>query len=319
MRIHVCVDRQRLDVVDVERGILATYPVSTAANGPGELYGSERTPRGLHVVRAKIGEGCAINTVFVRRRPTGEIWTPALAAAQPDRDWMLTRLLWLSGRESGFNRGGDVDSLRRKIYIHGSGDEASLGKPGSHGCIRMRNADVVALFGRVRPGTEVEIIEASGQPFRVRVGRWVDDEDTLREIRHEVFVREQSVPEELEWDDRDSACRHVLAEDMQGTAIGCGRLLADGFIGRVAVLRPWRERGVGSAMLSKLIDMACYAGFDRVVLNARTDTQAFYARHGFIAVGSEFMDAGIRHQCMERALARPATVRNADRTETRVT
>ncbi len=319
MRINVCLDRQRLDLVDAARGIVATYPVSTARNGPGELYGSEQTPRGLHVVRAKIGEGCALNTVFVRRRPTGEICTRALEAAHPDRDWMLTRLLWLSGRESGFNRGRNVDSLRRKIYIHGTGDDASVGMPGSHGCIRMRNADVIAFFGRVQPGTEVEIVEASGQPFRVRVARWLGEEDALRRIRREVFVREQSVPDELEWDGRDAACRHVLAEDAQGAAIGCGRLLADGFIGRVAVLGPWRGRGVGSAMLSKLIDMARYAGFERVALNARTDTQAFYGQHGFAPVGGEFMDAGIRHQCMERALARLTAVSNVDQAETGAT
>ena len=109
------------------------------------------------MIRACIGAGQAVNTVFVRRRPTGEIWSPALAAQFPDRDWILTRILWLSGREPGFNRMGQVDSMRRFIYIHGSPDTAAMGKPGSIGCVRMRNTDIVALFDRVTAGTAVAI------------------------------------------------------------------------------------------------------------------------------------------------------------------
>ena len=134
-----------------------TYSVSTAKNGPGEKNGSFCTPRGSHIVRAKIGAGQPVNTVFVRRRPTGETWTPELHAKHPGRDWMLTRLLWLSGCEPGFNRLGEVDTMRRYIYIHGSPDTAEMGKPGSIGCIRMRNRDIVELFERVAPYTPVEI------------------------------------------------------------------------------------------------------------------------------------------------------------------
>jgi len=134
-----------------------TYSVSTARNGPGEKNGSFCTPRGAHIVRAKIGAGQPVNTVFVRRRPTGEIWSPGLHAKYPGRDWMLTRLLWLSGCEPGFNRLGDVDTMRRYIYIHGAPDSAEMGKPGSIGCIRMRNRDIVELFERVPPYTPVEI------------------------------------------------------------------------------------------------------------------------------------------------------------------
>jgi lipoprotein-anchoring transpeptidase ErfK/SrfK len=148
-------------VIDIKKQELVfegkTYSISTAKNGPGEKNGSFCTPRGSHIVRAKIGAGQPVNTVFVRRRPTGEIWTPELHAAQPDRDWMLTRLLWLSGCEPGFNRLGDVDTMRRYIYIHGSPDTAEMGKPGSIGCIRMRNRDIVELFERVPPYTPVEI------------------------------------------------------------------------------------------------------------------------------------------------------------------
>jgi lipoprotein-anchoring transpeptidase ErfK/SrfK len=139
--------------------LLARHPVSTAANGPGERRGSGCTPRGRHRVRLKIGAGCPANAVFVGRRPTGELYSPELAAAEPGRDWILARILWLTGAESGRNRGGEVDTLRRYIYIHGCPDGAPIGVPCSHGCIRMRNADLLALFERVRNGTAVDIVE----------------------------------------------------------------------------------------------------------------------------------------------------------------
>ena len=136
-----------------------TYSVSTAKNGPGEKNGSFCTPRGSHIVRAKIGAGQPVNNVFVRRRPTGEIWSPELHARYPGRDWMLTRLLWLSGCEPGRNRLRDVDTMRRYIYLHGSPDTAEMGKPGSIGCVRMRNRDILELFDLVPPYTPVEIGE----------------------------------------------------------------------------------------------------------------------------------------------------------------
>jgi L,D-transpeptidase YbiS len=134
-----------------------TYSVSTAKKGVGEENGSLRTPRGRHIVRAKVGAGQPLNAVFVRRRPTGEIWTPELHARYPGRDWILTRILWLSGCEPGRNRLGQVDTMRRYIYIHGSPDTAVMGEPGSIGCIRMRNRDIVELFDRVAPYTPVDI------------------------------------------------------------------------------------------------------------------------------------------------------------------
>ena len=134
-----------------------TYAVSTSKFGPGEQNGSFRTPRGRHIVRAKIGAGQPLGTVFVRRRPTGEVWTPELHAQYPGRDWILTRILWLSGREPGVNRLGQVDTMRRYVYIHGCPDSAELGKPGSIGCVRMRNRDVAELFDRVASYTEVVI------------------------------------------------------------------------------------------------------------------------------------------------------------------
>jgi lipoprotein-anchoring transpeptidase ErfK/SrfK len=135
------------------------YRVSTSKNGVGEKYGSFCTPRGRHIIRAKVGAGQPVNTVFVKRRPTGEIYDPALGSRHPGRDWMLTRLLWLSGCEPGFNRLGDVDTMRRYIYIHGSPDAVEMGAPGSIGCVRMRNADIVELFDLVPAYTPVDIRE----------------------------------------------------------------------------------------------------------------------------------------------------------------
>lgn len=140
-------------------GGLRSYPVSTARRGPGELAGSEGTPRGRHVVRAKIGAGLPAGAVLVGRRPTGEVWTPVLHQAFPGRDWILSRILWLSGTEPGRNRLGQVDSMRRYIYIHGTPETEPVGVPGSHGCIRMRNADVIELFALVAPGTPVIVEE----------------------------------------------------------------------------------------------------------------------------------------------------------------
>ena len=158
MKINVHIATQQLDLLDDANQLLRRYSVSTAANGVGETCGSYCTPRGRHVVRAKIGAGQPANTVFVRRRPTGEIYTPELGAQSPQRDWILTRILWLSGCEPGFNRLGENDTMRRYIYIHGTPDTAQLGAPASHGCIRMRNTDLVELFDLVPAGTPVEII-----------------------------------------------------------------------------------------------------------------------------------------------------------------
>lgn len=138
---------------------LQKWSVSTAKNGAGEETGSECTPRGLHEIRAKIGAGCKENTVFVGRRPTGEIYTPALGKAYPDRDWILTRILWLRGCEPGKNRFGNVDSMRRFIYIHGCPDSEPMGQPLSHGCVRMRNCELVQLFDMISIGDHVLIQE----------------------------------------------------------------------------------------------------------------------------------------------------------------
>lgn len=159
MKLLISVARQSLSVVDDAGTLLRQYAISTAKAGVGEVSGSYQTPRGRHMIRAKIGAGQPENTVFVRRRPTGELWTPELAEQHPGRDWILTRILWLSGCEPGRNRLGCVDTMRRYVYIHGSPDHAKMGVPGSHGCIRMRNADIVELFDLVPCYTAVDISE----------------------------------------------------------------------------------------------------------------------------------------------------------------
>ena len=157
--IRISIDEQRLQLLEGEAIVMDTA-VATAANGPGEVMHSECTPRGWHRVRARIGEGCPVGTVFVGRRPTGEVYSPALKATHPQRDWMLTRILWLCGLESGRNRFGNVDSMRRYIYIHGCPAEDAMGVPSSHGCVKMRNEEVIQLFDRVPIGTRVLIQEA---------------------------------------------------------------------------------------------------------------------------------------------------------------
>lgn len=159
MKINIYIADQHLELLDEAGRTLGRYAVSTALNGTGEVSGSFCTPRGLHIVRAKIGGGCEKNTVFVRRRPTGEIYTPELGAQFPERDWILTRILWLSGCVAGYNRLGKNDTMRRYIYIHGTPDTEPMGQPLSQGCIRMRNADLLELYERVPAGTTVEIIE----------------------------------------------------------------------------------------------------------------------------------------------------------------
>lgn len=158
-KIQINIGKQVLDLLDDKGSIIKHYRISSAKNGVGEQNGSFCTPRGRHIVRAKVGSGLPANTVFVERRPTGETYSPELAQRHPKRDWILTRILWLSGCEPGYNRLGKVDTMRRAIYIHGTPDSVEMGTPGSHGCIRMRNRDVIELFDLVPIRTLVEIVE----------------------------------------------------------------------------------------------------------------------------------------------------------------
>lgn len=159
MKINICIATQQLDLLDDQGQIIRQYLISSARKGTGQENGSFCTPLGKHIIRARIGAGQAVNTVFIKRRPTGEIYSPELGKQYPKRDWILTRILWLSGCERGFNRLGSVDTMRRYIYIHGSPDSVEMGKPGSIGCIRMRNSDLLELFDRIDAGTQVDIHE----------------------------------------------------------------------------------------------------------------------------------------------------------------
>lgn len=156
LNIIVNIKKQLLQL-QVDKHIENEYRIATAKNGVGEVFGSECTPRGKHIVRAKIGSAAVNNSVFVGRRTTGEIFNEALRQQYPKRDWILTRILWLSGIELGVNRLGNVDTMRRFIYIHGCPDSDVMGVPSSHGCIKMKNADIIQLFDRVEVGTAVSI------------------------------------------------------------------------------------------------------------------------------------------------------------------
>ena len=158
MKIIIHIPTQTLNLFDDSENLLHCYLVSTGKNGVGEESGSYCSPRGEHLIRAKIGAGQPLNTVFMRRRPSGEIYTPELGQQHPDRDWILTRILWLSGCEPGYNRLGSCDTMRRYIYIHGTPDSTPLGLPGSKGCVRIHNADLVELFDLVPVGTPVQIV-----------------------------------------------------------------------------------------------------------------------------------------------------------------
>ena len=166
--MHPASDNQVRVQVDLARQVLTVsrpgtepviFPVSTASAGAGEQADSFQTPRGEHFIRACIGGGLPPGAVLVGRRPSGEIYTEDLAGQYPGRDWILSRILWLCGKQPGFNRLGSVDSMRRYIYIHGTPDSQPMGVPASHGCIRMRNRDVIELYGMVEPGTPVTISE----------------------------------------------------------------------------------------------------------------------------------------------------------------
>jgi predicted GNAT family N-acyltransferase len=299
MRITISIPAQTLCLFDARGTLLRRYAVSTARNGAGEVRGSYCTPRGQHRIRAKIGakfdERAPANTVFVGRRPTGEIWSPTLAEQHPGRDWMLTRLMWLCGNEPGRNRFGNVDTMRRYIYIHGSPDTAEMGTPGSIGCVRMHNADIIDLYDRVPAGVRVDIDD-----FQIVTGTWIDLREPASRIRTTVFVAEQGVPAELELDANDAHCVHALALDGQGQAIGTGRLLPDGHIGRMAVSREQRGLGVGRALMHTLIEAAAARGMGELALNAQSYAAPFYCQFGFTNTGPEFYEAGLPHQAMCR-------------------
>ena len=247
MDIFISLPAQTLEVFSGVRRLFR-YSVSTARNGAGELKGSFMTPRGRHVVRAKIGENSPENAVFVARRPTGEIWSPGLSSQFPDRDWILTRILWLSGKEPGRNRLGQVDTMRRYIYLHGSPDTVSMGAPGSIGCVRMRNADILELFSSIPVYTAVNIGE-----FAI---------DSVRECGAEALFQ---------------AIDHV------GETIGDAVLRADGHIHRLEVAEAWRRKGVATQLLRAIAAYARDKGLAAIELRVASDSAGWLQRLGFNA------------------------------------
>jgi predicted GNAT family N-acyltransferase len=186
--------------------------------------------------------------------------------------------------------------MRRYIYLHGSPDSVAMGVPGSIGCVRMRNADIIDLFDLVPPYTPVDIVE-----FGVEPGSWRELVTQAQQVREAVFVDEQRVPRELEIDDFDAVSRHVVARDAEGGVIGTGRLLPDGHIGRMAVLADWRGKGVGRAMLERLLEEAEQQGLQHLALHSQAQACGFYRRFGFVEEGPEFIEAGIPHRIMVRS------------------
>lgn len=150
--------------------------------------------------------------------------------------------------------------------------------------------------------TEPGMTKMNENDYTVEHVTWASQAQALSGIRHRVFVEEQKVPAELEWDDADERCEHVLARANDGTPIGTGRLLPDGHIGRMAVLPQWRGRGIGSALLETLIEIALARGDGEIILHAQTAAMDFYRRHGFREQGEEFLEANIPHHIMVRRL-----------------
>lgn len=301
IRIHL--DTQELLLLASDGTCLRRYPISTGANGAGEANGSGRTPRGLHRIRAKIGAGQPPNAVFRARRPTGERWSEAYAATQPPgRDWILTRILWLCGCEPGKNRLGQVDTQRRYIYLHGTPDTTPLGHPGSKGCVRMRNADIIELFDLIPAGTPVDIREHTPPPA-LRLLPWQEARPHALPLRIQVFVHEQHIPIEAEQDEHDPTSLHLIAQTPEGHTLGTARLLPDGHIGRLAVAAHARRTGLGRRIMLTLMDEARRRGHRSVCLHAQLQAAPFYRALGFVPEGEPFLEVGIPHRLMRHTFA----------------
>ncbi len=285
MNIFISLPAQTLELFGDDGLLLRRYAISTAKNGAGEQYGSFMTPRGKHIIRAKIGAGCAENTVFVRRRPTGEIWTSILATQFPGRDWMLTRILWLSGRQPGVNRLGKVDTMRRFIYLHGSPQIVPMGEPGSIGCVRMHNRDIVELFDLVTAYTSVNIGE-----YRI-----VSGDLAFGNARLQAFS-------EITGDKYSPAFRHALAFDAWGNAIGMAQLGPDGLVSGLAVLPEWRGKEVASNLMRRLLALADTAGMKELMLQAPQALVPLFAGFGFASVGGQIHEGGVSLFRLRRVL-----------------
>ncbi len=276
MDIFISLPAQTLELFDDHGELLRRYSVSTAKNGAGEQNGSFRTPRGKHLIRAKIGAGCAENTVFVKRRPTGEIWTPELHAQHPGRDWILSRILWLSGRQPGFNRLSCVDTMRRYVYLHGTHEQAQMGAPGSIGCVRMRSADIVELFDLAPPY------------IGVNIGEYRIEEGAGQAAACQTFLREHAGQSAAA--PASATRRYVHAIDPEGNLIGAAVLQRDAAAAQLtalAVAPAWRRLGVATNLLRRLLEVtrtdgALWQGVWQV-RGGDAASQAFLRQFGFRA------------------------------------
>jgi len=274
MRIVIDLAAQRLDLFDGET-LACSYPVSTAARGAGERKGSFQTPRGLHIIRAKIGAGLPAGAVLKGRRPSGEICTPELQAANPERDWILSRILWLSGTQPGFNRLGEVDTMARYIYIHGTPDSEPMGIPASHGCVRMRNADLIALFDLVEAGTEVLIHDAFLPPQWV-VCSWPQARATL--LGHGVDICA---------DHRNPDSWHLLQWDRDGQLLAYARLTREGVLDGL-------YGAPDAALLEKARALAQEMAWFELRALAHESHQAFLLDAGFSLRGDPLPDSRLQ-------------------------
>lgn len=276
------------------------YPVSTSKNGVGELNNSFQTPRGLFNIRAKIGKGKPLLGVFRRRRFTQEICTDEIYKCAPaDKDWILGRILWLSGLEPHYNRIGIVDTMRRFIYIHGAPRLANLDIPGSIGCVRMEVNNLEKLFQQVSIYSQVFIRENSWHKFDIISGRWNSLAKYCGQIRKQVFVDEQKIPAEIEFDGLDNNINviNLLAINRQGINVGTARLIINREyikLGRMAVLDIFRAQGIGRGLIKKAIQIAKYQNLP-IIIHAQLEAINFYLKNGFIQEGKEFIEADIPH------------------------
>lgn len=288
-------------------GLHRRWTVSTALAGVGEQKGSQQTPRGQFRIRAAIGSQAIEHSVWVGRRETGECYTKELAAALPGRDWILGRILWLGGTQPGFNRFGSVDTASRYIYIHGTPESEPMGLPRSHGCVRMHTPDLLELFSMVKPGEMVWIGENWSRPqvlddIQVSACTWQAGYTHLRQLRDSVFVQELGIPAEIERDDLDASGMHFLVWNRLGQAIGCGRIMPGGWLGRMAIAKEYRNAGVGHKLLATMCAHARTSGLMVLKLHALKAVQGFYQQAGAVPIGAAFVAAGIAHQEMHLTL-----------------
>ncbi len=286
MRLIIELAGQILRIMDKER-LLREYPVSTARLGAGEARGSFHTPRGRHVVRAKIGAGLPEGAVLKGRRWTGEIATAALVAQNPERDWILSRILWLSGCQPGFNRLGVCDTMARYIYIHGTPDSEPIGVPQSHGCIRMRNADVIELFDLVPAGSEVLIVPPdAGDPAGFPLVR-IASPDAFPGL----FANMLPIP-------GFAAPVHWVVWDWQGAAVASMRLAAEGRLDGLTVLPVWRGKGLETRLLQTALDEAKKRGWFELRALADSGAMNLFSQAGFELVGERVGIGGVDHWMM---------------------